>query len=118
VQDQFQAAAGLANSVSATTKGTPDVGILSKDFFKTKGREPPVDRQFAIHRKKRAAAVDVDVGILGNGNGRRRQQTSDANLYAMNKVTGRSLQSEEELPDMCPLAENCLECGTSQIYST
>jgi hypothetical protein len=72
----------------------PDVGILSKDFLKTKGREQTVDKQFAIHQKKRAA-VDVDVGILSNG--RRQQQTSRVNLHAKNEVTGRSL-----LPDMCP----------------
>src|SRR6056300_179478 len=78
VQDRFKAA-DLANSApsivkkQSTATGTPDVGILSKNFLKNKGREQPVDKQFAIHRKKRAAAVDVDVGILGNG---RRQQAS------------------------------------------
>ncbi len=44
----------------------PDVGILSKDLSRNKGREQPVDQQFAIHRKKQAT-VDVDVGILSNG---------------------------------------------------
>jgi len=39
------------------------------------------------------------VGILSNG---RRQQTSRANLDDMNEVTLRSLQSEENLPLMCP----------------
>ena len=90
---------------SSTAAMKPDVGILSKDFLKNKGREQPLDKQFAIHRKKQAAAGDVDVGILSNvrrnGDQRRQQQTSDANLYAMNKVTGRSLQYEY-LPYMCP----------------
>ena len=41
----------------------PDIGILSKDFLKSKGREQQqVDKQFAIHRKKLAAAVDVEEG--------------------------------------------------------
>src|SRR6056300_714432 len=44
----------------------PDIGILSKDFLKNKGRERPPVEQFEIHRKKRAAAADVDVGILSN----------------------------------------------------
>jgi hypothetical protein len=101
VQDQFKAA-DLANSVSATTKGTPDVGILSKDFLRNKGRMQPIDKQFAIHRKKRAAAADVDVGILSNGR-RQQQKPFDTNLHAKNEneVLGRSLQSEE-LPKMCP----------------
>jgi hypothetical protein len=68
--------------------------------LKNKGQaEKSVDKKFAIHRKKRAAA-DVDVGILGN---RRRQQASRANLHAMNEVVGRSLQSYGEVPYiMCP----------------
>jgi hypothetical protein len=82
---------------SSTAAMKPDVGILSKDFLKNKGRET-VGKQFAIHRKKRAVAVDVDVGILRRRN---QQQISDANLHAENEVTGRSLQSEEELPEMC-----------------
>jgi hypothetical protein len=81
----------------------PDIGILSKDFLKNKGREP-LKKQFAIRRKKRAAAVDVDVGILSS-TGRRQQQISRANLNAMNEVAGRSLQSEV-LPDMCPTKNN------------
>ena len=81
-------------------KGSPDVGILSKDFFKKNGQEEQsVDKQFVIHRKKRAVAVDVDVGILSNG---RRQQASRVNLHDKNEVAGRSLQSEEEFPFMCP----------------
>ena len=63
-----------------------------------KGREQSIDKQLAIYRKKRAAA-DVDVGILGNG---RRRQASRANLHVMNEVTGRSLQSYGEVPYMCP----------------
>src|SRR6056300_1713324 len=62
VQDQFEAA-DLANSAlsivkkQSTATGTPDVGILSKDFLKNKGKgkQKPFDRQFAMHRKKRAA---------------------------------------------------------------
>ncbi len=82
---QDQTAADLTNSApssivkkQSTTVMKPDIGILSKDFLKNKGREQPTDKQFAIHRKKRAAAVDVDVGILDKR--RRRQQTSDLNL--------------------------------------
>ena len=87
----------------STVKGAPDIGILSKDFLKNKGRErPPVDEQFEIHRKKRAAA-DVDVGILSKRRWREGQRrASRDNLHAMNEVTGRSLQSEEVLPLMCP----------------
>ena len=87
---------------SSTAAMKPDVGILSKEFS-TKGREQPIDKQFAIHRKERAVAADVDVGILSNG--RRQQKAFDANLHAEaeNRVTGRTLQSEEErLPYMCP----------------
>jgi hypothetical protein len=83
---------------SPDTLMKPDIGILGRDFLTNKGREQPVDMKFTIHRKELAAAVDVDVGILDR---RRRQHPFDANLRAMNKVTGRSLQSEEELPDMC-----------------
>jgi predicted transcriptional regulator len=75
---QDQAAADLANSAPSSAikkqsivKETPDVGILSKDFLKNKGQEElSVDKKFTIHRKKRAASVDV--GILGNG--RQQQQ--------------------------------------------
>ncbi len=35
---------------SSTAAMKPDVGILSKDFLKNKGREQPLDKQFAIHR--------------------------------------------------------------------
>ncbi len=86
----------------------PDVGILSKDFLKNKGREQPIDKQFAIHRKKQVAAADVDVGILSDGRKyggqqqQQQQQTSGANLLAKNEVTVRSLQSEEVLLYMCP----------------
>src|SRR6056300_99020 len=84
---QDQTAADLAESDLSTATGTPDVGILSNDFMKNKGKEKqPVDKQFAIHRKKRAA-VDVDVGILSN---RMRQHTPDANLHVMNELAGRS----------------------------
>jgi hypothetical protein len=100
---QDQTAVDLANSVPSIIKKhstavmKPDIGILGKDFLKNKGREQPIDKKFAIHRrKKKAGAVDVDVGILSNG---RRRQASLANLHAMN--VGRSLQSEE-LPKMCP----------------
>ncbi len=86
---------------SSTAAVKPDVGILSKDFLKNKGKEKQhVDKQFTIHRKKRAAAADVDVGILGNG--RRQQKAFDANLHAKNELVGRSLQSEGRLPWMCP----------------
>ncbi len=84
------------------TQMKPDIGILSKDFTKTKGREQSVDKQFAIHRKKRVAAkVDVDVGILDQRRWRVGQWRQKANLHDKNEVTGRSLQSEE-LPRMCP----------------
>ncbi len=97
----------IANSLSiakrkqSMVEGAPDVGILSKDFLKNKGQEEQsiIEKKFAIHRKKRAAAVDVDVGILSNG---RRRQASRVNQHAMNELKGRSLQSEEVLPDMCP----------------
>ena len=95
---QDQTAADLTNSAPSIVKQQstalmkPDIGILSKDFLKNKGREQPVDKQFTIHRKKRASAADVDVGILSNG--RQKHHTPD--------VLGRSLQSEEALPLMCP----------------
>jgi hypothetical protein len=119
VQDQFKAA-GLTNSAPSsmvkkhsTATGTPDIGILSKDFLKNKGRMQPIDKQFAIHRKKRAAAVDVDVGILSNGR-RRQQKAFDANLHAKNEneVLGRSLQSGGRLPYMCPTKD-----GGTGFYS-
>src|SRR6056300_81445 len=91
--------------LSMVVEGAPDVGILSKKFLENKGEEKkPVGKKFAIHRKKRAAAVDVDVGILSNGRRRHggQQQRFGANLNAMNEVVGRSLQSEGELPYMCP----------------
>jgi hypothetical protein len=93
----------------STVKGAPDIGILSKDFMKDKGQET-VGKQFAIHRKERASAADVDVGILdkqrqGVGQWRQQKKVFDTNLHVMNKVLGRSLQSEEYLPYlplMCP----------------
>jgi hypothetical protein len=86
--------ASIAKRKLSMVEGKPDIGILSKHFMNNKGREQSIDKQLAIYRKKRAAA-DVDVGILGNG---RRRQASRANLHVMNEVTGRSLQSEGYLP--------------------
>ncbi len=96
----------LFTTKSSTAAMKPDVGILSKDFLKNKGREQPADKHFAIHRKK-GAAEDVDVGILSNkrrhgGQWQHQKKVFDANLHAENKVVVRSLQSEEELPFMCP----------------
>ena len=85
----------LFTTKSSTAAMKPDVGILSKEFS-TKGREQPIGKQFAIHRKKLAAAADDDVGILGNG--RRQQKAFDANLHAKNELVGRSLQREGRLP--------------------
>ncbi len=59
--------------------------------------------------------MDVDVGILSNG---RRQHASHANLHAMNKGTGRSLKSEEELPYMCPDKHSMVGGDTTLIYLT
>jgi hypothetical protein len=63
---QVQTAADLANSPpsSSTALMKLDIGILSRDFLKSKGREQSVDKQFTIHRKKRAVTDFVDVGIL------------------------------------------------------
>jgi hypothetical protein len=93
---------------SSTAVMKPDVGILNKEFS-MKGREQPVVKQFAIHRKKQAVAADVDVGILGNGRWRvgqwqHQKKAFDTNLHENNEVVRRSLQSEYEFSYiyMCP----------------
>ena len=82
-----------------STMETPDIGILGKDFDQRKGKQTIDSKKFILHRKNRAAA-DVDVGILDKrrqrGGGQRQQQAFNMNLHL------RSLQSEEELPLMCP----------------
>ena len=129
VQDQFKVkAAHLANSApssivkkQSTATGTPDVGILSKNYRKNIDKEKqPVDKKFAIHRKKRAVEVDVDVGILDQrrqGGGQwQQQQTSLANLHDKNEVTGRSLQND--IPSYVLAKMAGMGGCTSQIYST
>jgi hypothetical protein len=91
---------------SSTAAMKPDVGILSKEFS-TKGREQPVDKRFTIHRKKRAVTDFVDVGILSNvrqggWQWQHQKKAFDTNLHVEKEVIERSLQSEEELPFMCP----------------
>ena len=88
----------LFTTKSSTAAMKPDVGILSKEFS-TKGREQPIGKQFVIHQKKRAAAADVDVGILSDG--RQHGQAINTNQHA-NELVRRSLQSEEVLSYMCP----------------
>jgi len=78
----------LSSSVlSATLVAINSIGAST---LAAKGREHPVDKKFAIHRKKRAVA-DVDVGILSNrrrhrGQWQHQKTAFDTNLHAENPL--------------------------------
>ncbi len=72
----------------------PDIGILSDDFFKKKGLEKPIDKQFTIHPAniRSPAGNSVDVGILDRRKLSREPDHARANIDF----------GEERLPAMCP----------------